>query len=417
MFNLKSKLSAVLAALLCAGTALAQDSGPLIDLLIKKGLINDQEGEELRADLTREASAAVVSTISGGKSTVGLSITGRLQAQFVNAATDISGTTADPASTNHFFLRRVYLGAKANLTHDFSATFNYDFAGSTFDAAYITWKQSPDLSVDIGFRKAPIGYDEWLTSSGKLKAIERSSITRYFVESNNGRRLGAGSYRQGVFVNGTNPNGFNYQVAITNPERNEDGIAGVNSAGTSANNNFAYWAQAGYSGKSGDTTYVFGGSLGYLPDQGGKTLGKGDNLTVGGLYADVSKGPFSLSGEYYYSANEHGNATGTADANPSGWYLQPSYRIGDKIELVARYCHIDSDGRGVSLSDGIRSGPSGGAMNLADDYYVGGNYYFNGWDTVLQVGYIWGQTKNSVSGASGPKANIEGFRAQMQVNF
>jgi len=54
MFKLKSKLSALLAALLCAGTALAQDSGPLIDLLIKKGVLNDQEAEELRAELVKD---------------------------------------------------------------------------------------------------------------------------------------------------------------------------------------------------------------------------------------------------------------------------------------------------------------------------------------------------------------------------
>ncbi len=54
MFNLKSKMSALLAALLCAGTVLAQDSGPLIDLLIKKGVLNDQEAEDLRAELIKD---------------------------------------------------------------------------------------------------------------------------------------------------------------------------------------------------------------------------------------------------------------------------------------------------------------------------------------------------------------------------
>lgn len=57
MFHLKSKLSALLAALLCAGTAFAQDSGPLIDLLIKKGVLNDQEAEDLRAELVKDFAA------------------------------------------------------------------------------------------------------------------------------------------------------------------------------------------------------------------------------------------------------------------------------------------------------------------------------------------------------------------------
>jgi hypothetical protein len=62
MFNLKLKLTAVLAALLCAGSALAQDSGPLIDLLIKKGVLNDQEAEDLRAELAKD-----FATSSAGK--------------------------------------------------------------------------------------------------------------------------------------------------------------------------------------------------------------------------------------------------------------------------------------------------------------------------------------------------------------
>lgn len=57
MFHIKSKLFAIAAALLCAGTALAQDSGPLLDLLVKKGIINDQEAENLRADLTKDFTA------------------------------------------------------------------------------------------------------------------------------------------------------------------------------------------------------------------------------------------------------------------------------------------------------------------------------------------------------------------------
>jgi hypothetical protein len=95
----------------------------------------------------------------------------------------------------------------------------------------------------------------------------------------------------------------------------------------------------------------------------------------------------------------------------------PSYKIGDKYEVVFRAGHVDSDHRGVALSDGIRSGASGGAMNLADDYYVGGNYFINGWDTVLQAGYIWSTTKDAVNGTSGPKATVTGLRAQLQVNF
>ncbi len=72
MLNLKfSKLFAAAAALFCAGAAFAQDSGPLIDILVKKGLINDQEAEELRADLVKDFAA----NTSAGKLNLGSTLT------------------------------------------------------------------------------------------------------------------------------------------------------------------------------------------------------------------------------------------------------------------------------------------------------------------------------------------------------
>jgi hypothetical protein len=44
-------------ACLTAGSVLAQDSGPLIDLLIKKGVVTDQEAEDLRVDLQKDFAA------------------------------------------------------------------------------------------------------------------------------------------------------------------------------------------------------------------------------------------------------------------------------------------------------------------------------------------------------------------------
>ncbi len=52
---LKLNLAALAGLLLLAATpARAQDSGPLLDLLIKKGIVSDQEAEDLRADLLKD---------------------------------------------------------------------------------------------------------------------------------------------------------------------------------------------------------------------------------------------------------------------------------------------------------------------------------------------------------------------------
>ena len=71
MLNLKSKLLTTAAFLFGAGLALAQDSGPLIDLLVKKGVVNDQEAEELRAELVKD----FVANTSAGKLSLGSTLT------------------------------------------------------------------------------------------------------------------------------------------------------------------------------------------------------------------------------------------------------------------------------------------------------------------------------------------------------
>jgi polyhydroxyalkanoate synthesis regulator phasin len=404
-------------ALGTASMAVAQDSGALLDVLVKKGVITDQEAEDIRVDLVKDSPIVV---LPGAKAVNAITLKGRIQSQFVSLATDIDNTAADPAAVQHFFLRRVYLGVKAKLAGDFTANINYDFAGSTFDEAFIRWDGNEWLSTDIGFRKAPIGLEEWGTSSGKLKSIERSPITRYMVEGNNGRRLGAGSYRQGVYVGRDAKSGFTYTAAITNAERDES-ATGASGTGSSANNSMAYWLNAGYAGKVGSSAYKVGASYGMLPDQGGQSstnLGKGFDLDVYSVYGSLDVGSFSLIAEYWGSNVDRGAIKANTDASPSGFYIQPSYKFTDTLEGVVRYTYVDSDGRGVSLSDGVRSAASGGTMDKMEEWYVGGNWYIKGDDVKFQVGYIFAESKdNATTGASGPKANAQGLRAQMQVQF
>lgn len=397
-----------------AGFVSAQDNSALIDMLTRKGIISDQEAEDLRADVSKENTAAMVAT-SKGSFLDKVTLSGRFQAQFVNMSTDIDGTDADPAYVNHFFMRRMYVGVKAQLMNGLSGYLNYDFAGSTFDAATLTVQLNDMTSIEAGFRKAPFGYDEALISSGKLKSIERSGVTRFFVESNNSRRLGAGSYRQGVWVNLGNPKeGWTGTFAVTNPERDES-ASGVTSAGNRTNNTFAYWAHGAYRGKYDGGGYAVGASVGFLPDQGGTTLGAGNDLTVYNAFVDANYGKFYLVAEYYGSSNENG-AGANNDSSSWGYYIQPSYKLSSAWELVFRYGFVDSDGRGIQLGDGIRSAASGGTMDKLTEYFAGVNWYLRGDDFKLQAGYVGGETKDTLAGGNA-KATTSGVRTQLQLQF
>jgi hypothetical protein len=260
-------------------------------------------------------------------------------------------------------------------------------------------------------------------TSGDLRSIERSGITRYFVESNNGRRLGAASYRIGAFLDGRKDLNANhalvYSAAITDPERNES-FTGSSAAGDATNNRFALWANVGLTGKLTENagTWIAGVGAGHLPDQGGAgtaNLGRGFDLTIYSLYADITAGRFSFLGEYLYADIERG-ASLTRDARPHGFYLQPSFLINDSLEAVVRYQQMDTDGRGVQLGDVVRSAAAAPTMNKFHGWYAGANWYFRGNDLKYQLGLLYGKTTDTLTGAPA-EAETVGVRSQMQIQF
>jgi phosphate-selective porin len=344
----------------------------------------------------------------------------RLQAQFANLNTDIQNAP-DPVATSHFFLRRAYLTLKAGLGAGWSTVFTYDFAGSSYDDAILEWKPTNDLTFDFGLRKVNLAFEE-RGSSGDIKSIERSPVTRYFVEANNGRRLGAASYRIGGFLDGKKDieggkYTFLYSAAVTNPER-ADTFTIASATGDNTSNNLAYFGNVGFSGKFTGGNYLVGVGAGFLPDQGGASntnLGKGFDLTLYSVYSSLTYGKFGFRGEYLMAKVE-GGLSATQDAKPSGYYLEPAYLITDKIEAVFRYSQLDTDHRGVNLSDGVRSAPGGGTMNKLTEYFVGGNWYIKSNDLKFQLGFVYGKTSDTVTGAAA-EAKVYGIRSQLQTNF
>lgn len=401
----------------------AQDSGALLDILVRKGVLTMQEAEDVRAELVRENNTIPAKAVAGGKNTDRLTVGMRAQIQYAHLDTDITGPAVDPFPTNHSFLRRMYLTLKAGVGGNWGITMTYDLASDGYDDAIVEWKPTSELTFNFGLRKVNVAHEERYTS-GDIRAIERSSVTRYFVESNNGRRLGAASYRIGAFVDGRKPLNssdtlaFVYSAAITNPERNETFNLAAGT-GDATNNRFAYWGNAGLSGKFAVTgTWVAGVGAGILPDQGGPSntnLGRGFDLNLYSVYFQLNGPRWGLMTEFLTADVERG-VNATTDARPKGFYITPTLLLTEQIELVARYAYLDSDGRGVTLSDVIRSAPSGGTMNKATEWFAGANWYLRGNDLKLQLGAVYGKTKETVTGASA-EADTVGVRSQMQVQF
>lgn len=401
MITITTKWLALLGCATIAATsaAYAQDGKAVLDALVKKGLLTAEEAAEIASN-----SKTQVNAIPGSTSVTKLQINGRVQARYDNLTTsdDLPG---DIPSAGNFFMRRVRLGLKAEFGPDFEGVINYDFLGTgALDVAYVRYKGFEDHTVDFGFKKVNFGVEE-NTSSASLKSIERSPVTRYFVESNNGRRLGGGSRRAGVFADGKQGDFF-YGGAITNIERQ------TNPAFRAAGNNaVALWANGGLKGKTDNGSYTIGAALGYLPEQVEGGVLVSDPLLVTSLYGVFTAGKFSFLGELLWSDSD-----AAAGSNSYGITLQPSFAVSKQLELVARLSYLDTDGRLVSVTDVIPSTNNAGEnFDTMGELYAGFNYYFNKNNVKFSAGLVYAQFEDGA--VTGGEADVIGLRTQMQVNF
>ncbi len=160
------KLSHALLALaggfaLTSATVVAQDSAPLIDLLVKKGLINDQEAEEVRADLTKENAGTSAGKLALGSHLTEFKLGGDIRLRHQYDATTAQGTGSSQSRNRERF--RFRLNGDFQLRQGWSAGFALETASAadsgnqTFEnanddysvylaRAYVAWKPNAQWS-------------------------------------------------------------------------------------------------------------------------------------------------------------------------------------------------------------------------------------------------------------------------------
>jgi polyhydroxyalkanoate synthesis regulator phasin len=161
--------------------AYAQDSGALIDALVKKGILNDQEAEDIRADLGRDyatQTSAGKLDISSGITKLKISGDARIRYQNDNEQANPAGAAGDRDRNRYRY--RIRFGVLADLGPKWSAGFrletassatstNADLGGGTdnfdktgdivyFGQAYLNYRDADVLgadALDLRFGKLP----------------------------------------------------------------------------------------------------------------------------------------------------------------------------------------------------------------------------------------------------------------------
>ena len=377
-----------LSAALVGSVSYATSNDALLDLLVKKGVLTDSEATAVAAELKEENKGVTFS--SKGKETVKLRFNGRMHFQYDSLDSEDNG--ADVASTNHFYFRRLRLGAKATHENGLFAETVVDFAENdlSIDKAVAGYEFSEAFTGMVGYQKVPFGFQE-TTSSSKIKTIERSAANRFLADD-----IDFAGRHTGLHAKGNLGGGFSYAAAIVNGAQGE----GSRLLGTAqASNDLAAFGRVQWAGN--DLT------LGVDAGNQSNNDVVGQDVTAFTAYANYKFEGFDILGEYF-------SADMDDQEDAEGYSLRVAYKF-DKFEPVFRYSHLKNDVFEIDSDELIRRAPSEGATidddnNEIDSYYFGLNYYYNK-AVSLMAGYEMAETDSD----DGDEVEIDGLRARLQI--
>jgi phosphate-selective porin OprO/OprP len=222
--QMRGIVAAVSGALLlgAAPLALADSTDDIINALIGKGVLTEEEGALLQKGRAGEKEAAEKKkasevkasfkdgiTFESGDKSVKMAINGRVQLDHrsFDWSENVNGGSSNSNAADTFDIRRAYLGVKGTFWDYYSFEVTGDFAGSgaVLDTAYLNvgwWKEA---QFQFGQFKMPFSLEE-RTSSRFIDFQERSFV-------NNGNIVPG--KEQGMMVHGTPFKGFNYALALS----------------------------------------------------------------------------------------------------------------------------------------------------------------------------------------------------------
>lgn len=389
MNTFKNKLLGAASLAFCSLTGMAaSNNDALLDLLVEKGVLTSSEASAVQAELADPKSKDLV-VQSKGKETVKLRFNGRMHFQY--DALDMEEDGVDLPSSNHFYFRRLRLGAKATHENGLYAETVVDFAENdlSIDKAVAGYKFNDAFVGSVGYQKVPFGFQE-TTSSSKIKTIERSAANRFFADD-----IDFAGRHTGLHAKGKFDGGFSYAAAVVNGAQGEGSrlLGASNSSNDLALFGRVQWATDGL-------------KLGVDAGSQSNNDVVGEDVTAFTGYVNYKLEGFDFLGEYF-----SGDLDGAEDA--TGYAFRLAYKFG-KYEPVVRYSYLESDVFAVDSDELIRRAPSGGTVNGGgneiDSYYFGLNYYYNK-AVSLMLGYEIAEAESD----AGEEVEIDGVRARLQI--
>jgi phosphate-selective porin OprO/OprP len=359
--QMRGIVAAVSGALLlsAAPAALADSTDDIINALIAKGVLTEEEGTLLMKGRTGEKEAAeerkkkevtatykdgIVIGSADGKNSI--TVNGRVHADYRSYSYDESDDVASAASASGadtWDIRRARIGVKAKFLDHYEGEVVFNGTGSApvLDVAYLNIAWWKPVQFRVGQFKMPFSLEQ-LTSSNNIDFVERSFVDAYIPA----KEIGA-------MVHGAPWKGFTYGLAVSNGRGqngtesdirvdNQDviGRATINFAELMGNENMVLHAGVAFSEgdiSKGDGAASFGGnrateargvSFFTAPVvSGNNTSGAEIDRSRLGLEAVVAYGPFKVQGQWVKNEFDFDTATRGYDPEIKAWYAEALWTI------------------------------------------------------------------------------------------
>ena len=238
-FNKKLAVAVSGAVLLMAGQfALADSATDIVDALVSKGVLTEEEGKLITKGHTSKTSVTPVVKEKDGAFTLesangrnSIQLTGRMHLDYRQNNLDIYDVTDNDRDTasvaDQWELRRARLGIKGKFANDFKYEIVGNLPGTaTVDVAFVDYAKFPGMQLRMGKFKQPFNLEE-LTSSNNIDFMERSYVNQI-----------APAKKIGAMIFGEPREGFTYAASTFTMNDNEMDAKGdkANFAGRSTIN-------------------------------------------------------------------------------------------------------------------------------------------------------------------------------------
>lgn len=396
--NKTLKIISLIAASFAVGAGAQASDKALVNALVKKGYLTQEEAHSMSKD--------VATSPSGAKSTSSITFGGMVQGQYdylKSNTKNISDTGLDSSSAttktvqrekiSNPSLRRASLAVNAQLNNDWSASlgFSNTATGSNddntpqttsansyveLDSATISYAGIEDHVFSIGYSTPCFGLEN-TTSSSTQKTLETSIAGRFFDQG-----LKLGNDAVGIFAAGSFLDGFYYNAAITRSSgvsNNKFSDPFTNTPSLYAGGGYMYiWNEwrfdfganfafvRGALDKPYNTTYDFAAAVPGAPGAAGRntltpaadpTAGHDTKVLGGSIYLKTEYRDFSMDLNFMIANIKNGRINDKA-ANPWALVVTPSYKFENgKYELVARYSYVDAGKARLGGQTGVAGAP------------------------------------------------------------